>query len=113
MISLNILLWIELNKSKIRLKDAQTWNDKSSKSLTKTIIKTCLLFVLMTLPNAVVSLMYTYLANSELGFLIIRIGDLLSFTFHGFNLFINLYLNKRFRQKCKCLVSRTKVSDVS
>lgn len=113
MLSLNLLLWIELNKSKARLKDLNYSSDRSAKSLTKSIIKTCLLFVLMTLPNALVSLMYTWLAQSDLGFLIIRIGDLFSFTFHGFNLFINLYVNKKFRLKCRRLISRTKTSIVS
>lgn len=113
MMLLNFLLWNELNRSKIRLKNVQVLNDKSFKNLTKTIITTCLVFVLMTLPNAIVSLMYTFLANSDLGFLIIRIGDLLSFSFHGFNLFINLYVNKKFRRKCKCFISRTKITDVS
>ncbi|RNA38430.1 rhodopsin-like protein [Brachionus plicatilis] len=93
MLYFNLMLWIELNKSKARFKYLSTSGDNAAKNITKSIMMTCLLFVLMTLPNAVVSLMYTFLAKSDVGFLIIRIGDLLSFTIHGFNLFINLYTN--------------------
>ncbi|CAF0935789.1 unnamed protein product [Brachionus calyciflorus] len=110
----NFLLFIYCNKSRRKVfqnfklgEDSVSTNNTSLKvnknnkahtALTFSIIKTCVLFVLMTMPNAVVSLMYAYLYDTEYGLLVIRIGDLLSFTFHGFNFFINLFVNRRFRK---------------
>lgn len=72
--------------------------------MNKTVIYTTISFIVMTLPNAVVSFLYPTLAQYSLGLLIIRLGDLFSFSFHGFNFFINFAFNKKFRHQFRNLL---------
>lgn len=105
----NTILFVEFKRTKIKIIDESISQShsvykcakSSRRNLSKSIIKTCILFVMMTLPNAIVSLAYAYLSQTNEGLLVIRVGDLLSFTFHGFSFFINLFVNRKFRIKVK------------
>ena len=76
---------------------------ENAKSLNKTVVFIAILFIIMTLPGAVVtSFLNEFLQTSgDLGNLIINLCDCFTFSFHALN-FIILYLNnKRFSKEVR------------
>ena len=76
---------------------------ENQKSLHKTVVSLTVLFIVMTLPGAVVtSVLYAYLEmHGDLGKLLITICDCISFSFHVLNFLILLLTNKRFLKVVK------------
>ncbi len=76
---------------------------ENQKSLHKTVVSFAVLFILMTLPGAIVtSFLNSFLQSSgDLGLLVITICDCITFSFHALNFLILLLTNKRFQRELK------------
>lgn len=86
---------------------------QSNRSINRTIVVSTLIFIVMTLPTAISSILYSYLAQKEFVFFSVRLFDTFSFTFHAFY-FLILYRNKKFKKKLiksfkKCFIRRVNV----
>lgn len=69
------------------------------KSLNQTIIASTLLFIVMTLPTVISSLLWYSWSKTELGNFLINLFDDLTFTYHGLNFFILAIFNRKFRSQ--------------
>jgi hypothetical protein len=69
------------------------------KSINKIVFTTSFLFVLMTLPTATATFLFSVLVQTDLGQVFIALVDCVSLSFNAFNLFIYVVLNKLFRQE--------------
>jgi hypothetical protein len=69
------------------------------KSMNRVIIVTSVLFVLMTLPTATATFLFSIMVQTALGRMLLSFVDCVSLSFNAFNLFIYVLLNKVFRQE--------------
>ena len=107
------LLIFEMNRRTASTIATSANRQENQKSLNKTVVSLTVLFIVMTLPGAVVtSFLYAYLFNSgEIGNLVIIVCDCFSFSFHALNFLILLLTNKRFLREVKAYLSRTITND--
>ena len=98
----NISLIYELTKRENNSTLTSSAQSKANKrALTLTCISFNILFIVMTLPNALVSsFLYNNIYNlGDLGNFVIIFCDCLAFTFHGLNFLLLLITNKRFKSE--------------
>lgn len=99
----NILMLMHIYKKSRRLKVTTDAKNSSvpartrTKSPNKTVVATTILFILLTLPTAIVSILYNNLFTTDYGKFIVNFADDLSFTYHGMNLLILAVFNRKFR----------------
>jgi len=97
------LLIVETNKRTASTVATSANRQENQRSLQKTVVSLNVLFIVMTLPGAVVtSVLNAYLETyGDLGKLLITICDCISFSFHALNFLILLLTNKRFLREAK------------
>jgi hypothetical protein len=78
-----------------------TTKSSKEKSLTIMVIAMTLIFICMTCPGAIGSIYYDSLIQTEFGTLVLYLLDALTFSYHGFNIFILILTNKKFRCEFK------------
>ncbi len=100
-ISTNILLIYEIKKQTASIKSAT--KDAKSRAMNRLVILLALLFIVLTLPGAVVTSILNKVLQERgiVGFVIINICDCLSFSFHALNFLIVMLTNKRFAYEVK------------
>jgi CDP-diglyceride synthetase len=76
--------------------------------MTKTIIFMNILFIVITLPGAIVTLDFNSLIVSQWGLLLIKLADALVFSYHGLNFYIFYVSNNRFKSEFKKLFGKEK-----
>jgi preprotein translocase subunit SecG len=79
-------------------------NMKKKLQMTKTVIILTVLFIVLTLPGAVVSAYYNYVIALESGRLIVLICDELTFSYHALGFVTLLYSNKQFFNQVKAIL---------
>ena len=100
----NFLLILHLRlrakKSSVKSSDAQK---KKNAKMNLTVIIITLLFIVMTLPSALVSIYYNDLVITYTGLAWAIFGNSIGFSYHGFSFFILYSTNSRFRDEFKGL----------
>ena len=102
----NILLLLHLNE--LRKNSTTTVSSPLSRKqfeINVTIIVITILFILFTSPGAVISQFYSVLISSDIGNIIIYVGDCFTFSFHAYTIIIFRVTNKEFSRKLKYLQS--------
>ena len=95
-ITTNMLLIYEIKKQTGNIKSAS--KDAKNKALNRLVIIMALLFIALTLPAAVVTIILNKVLQTSgvVGFVIINLCDCLAFSYHALNFMIVMLTNKRF-----------------
>ena len=82
---------------------------KKKSSITITIISMTFLFIVFTSPGAFTSKYYSNLVSSTNGHMIILFCDCFCFSYHGLNIIILCFTNKRFFRQLKTFFKNKRV----
>ena len=78
--------------------------NKKKSSMNRTVILITMLFIIMTGPGAVISLLYNKLLALDFGKSIIYLGSAFEMSYHAFSLIILFLTNKKFSNEIKKLI---------
>ena len=114
----NILLVCSINSNnQTRIHANQEIKDSKKKSLTYTVLIITVLFILLTLPDNILSLILTVLLAEDYGIALLYSCDCLAFSYHGLHFLILVLSNKKFSSEFKVIFRRirpsTRVSNMS
>ena len=80
------------------------------KSLNKTVIVLTSLFIVMTMPGTLASIYYDQLVQSEVGMVLLNLGDLVDNMYHSLNFLILAKTNTRIYKKVRSLLFKNKLN---
>ena len=83
------------------------------RAMNRTVIFVTFLFVIMTLPMAIVGHMYVWLVKVSYGQIIILICGRLSSSYQGYNIIFFYFTNQKFAQALRCCFSSRTFNDAS
>jgi len=101
---INILLIIDLNRkiqSSASSSIRNTRISKNQRAINITLIIMTLLFILLTGPNAVCSMLFSQIMKLPNGELIIILLDCITFSYHALNILVLCLSNKEFLRQLK------------
>ncbi|CAF1015086.1 unnamed protein product, partial [Brachionus calyciflorus] len=103
------LCTVNFNSSFQFIQTAITFERIKQNQMNKTVIYMTLVFIVVTLSNATGTVLFNDLIVSDYGSFLIRLFDMMSFVYHGFNFILFYMTNIRFRKefnKVICLASQ-------
>lgn len=103
----SFMIYKTVYKQKFALKHTSELSNRKKRQMTISVIILTMLFIIMTLPGAVVSgYFFQVLIKTPMGTIILYLLDNISFSYHGLG-FLILYLsNKQISMQVKSLIYR-------
>ncbi|CAF1033244.1 unnamed protein product [Brachionus calyciflorus] len=100
----NLLLIKSLYKTSLLIHGPNDSKRIKQNQMTKTVIYMTLVFIVVTLSNATGTVLFNDLIVSDYGSFLIRLFDMMSFVYHGFNFILFYMTNIRFRNEFKKVI---------
>ena len=76
--------------------------------MNRTVIFITVLFILMTLPGAVLSNMYSFVLSQPYGRIVVFVFGSLSLSYHSYGIVILYFTNKKFAQQLRSILGPQK-----